>query len=120
MTEILRLGSPSVKLIHETPPESNEFDYENSTSSSNGSSVYSLKSFNEQNQKLKRSSEKSEIACEKNAKVNRKTVNFLKEAKKIGKSCESAITDMDQEVSSGTTVVESMQLSKLVDKAKKT
>jgi len=119
MTEILRLGSPSVKLIHESPPESNEFDYENSTSSSNGSSVYSLKSFNVQNQKLKRSSEKSEIAFEKNAKVNLKTVNFLKEGKKIVKSCESAITDMDQEVSSGTTVVERTQLSKLVDKAKK-
>jgi len=72
-----------------------------------------------QNQKLYRPpSGGSEAAYNKNLIVNGKTVDFLKEAKKMGIAFERAITELQQEFLCDTVVAENMPSRKFVDKIK--
>jgi len=104
MTGIIHLGTPSLKLLDDSLIDKSAIECENSSTSnaSTKSSVYSQSSANAEGQKPQISPESEELRIVSNhASININTVQFLKQADKMWKSCNDIVT-MRKPVSSCT------------------
>lgn len=102
MTSTIFLGIPSLKLLDYGLDDQGEIEHDNSSTSnaSNVSSVYSQASAKAEGQKSEGSSQIEELCFVNNTdSTNSNTVQFLKQADKIWKSC-SDMVEMRRPVSS--------------------
>jgi len=104
MASIIHLGTPSLKLLEDSLSDKSEIECENSSTSnvSTESSVYSQFSAYAGIQKSQRSPESEELRIVHNHdSMNTNTVQFIKQADKMWKSCND-IVNMRKPVSSCT------------------